>query len=210
MKLYAGTTERFRADTQMHRIAEKLRAEYVAQIGHKPGPSEVASWQNSLMALSMLLDHCVARQNAAQSRGTAALRSRSASAPHPSNGLPQNARSRRVVTMTSPTVLRERSIVGQVLREHRVRACVSRAALAAALGRPSSWVAKAEEGEAPRDLAELRREGTPWCCIKSSHSHSLRGPGGRSAAALCLNRFARKTSFPSQSPGSLAKLGTSL
>ena len=55
MKLYAGTTEQFRADTQMHRIAEKLRAEYVAQIGHKPGPSEVASWQNSLMALSMLL-----------------------------------------------------------------------------------------------------------------------------------------------------------
>ncbi|MCV0377392.1 hypothetical protein [Microbacterium sp.] len=38
MKLYAGTTEQFRADTQMHRIAEKLRAEYAAQIGHKPGP----------------------------------------------------------------------------------------------------------------------------------------------------------------------------
>ena len=56
MKLYAGTTEQFRADARMHRIAEKLRAEYVAQIGHKPGPSEVASWQNSLMALSMLLD----------------------------------------------------------------------------------------------------------------------------------------------------------
>jgi uncharacterized protein len=56
VKLYAGTTEQFRADTQMHRIAEKLRAEYMAQIGHKPGPSEVASWQNSLMALSMLLD----------------------------------------------------------------------------------------------------------------------------------------------------------
>ena len=56
MKLYAGTTEQFRADAQMHRIAEKLRAEYVAPIGHKPGPSEVASWQNSLMALSMLLD----------------------------------------------------------------------------------------------------------------------------------------------------------
>ena len=28
----------------------------MAQIGHKPGPSEVASWQNSLMALSMLID----------------------------------------------------------------------------------------------------------------------------------------------------------
>jgi uncharacterized protein (DUF433 family) len=40
----------------MHRIAEKLRAEYTTQIGHRPAPSEVASWQNSLMALSMLVD----------------------------------------------------------------------------------------------------------------------------------------------------------
>jgi hypothetical protein len=52
MKLYAGTTEQFRADARMHRIAEKLRAEYTTQIGHRPAPSEVASWQNSLMALS--------------------------------------------------------------------------------------------------------------------------------------------------------------
>jgi hypothetical protein len=56
MKLYAGTTEQFRADARMHRIAEKLRAEYTAQIGHRPAPTEVASWQNSLMALSMLVD----------------------------------------------------------------------------------------------------------------------------------------------------------
>ena len=56
MKLYAGTTEQFRADAQMHRIAEKLRAEYTTQIGHKPSPNEVASWQNSLMALQLLLD----------------------------------------------------------------------------------------------------------------------------------------------------------
>jgi DUF2075 family protein len=56
VKLYAGTTEQFRTDTQLHRIAEKLRAEYVARIGHKPGPSEVASWQNSLTALQVLLD----------------------------------------------------------------------------------------------------------------------------------------------------------
>jgi hypothetical protein len=40
----------------MHRIAEKLRAEYTTQIGHRPPPSEVASWQNSLMALSILVD----------------------------------------------------------------------------------------------------------------------------------------------------------
>ena len=28
MKLYAGTTEQFGADARVHRIAEKLRAEY--------------------------------------------------------------------------------------------------------------------------------------------------------------------------------------
>jgi hypothetical protein len=33
VKLYAGTTE---ADAHVHRIAEKRRAEYTAQIGHKP------------------------------------------------------------------------------------------------------------------------------------------------------------------------------
>ena len=36
MKLYAGTTEQFRADARLHRIAEKLRAEY----GHGGCPSE--------------------------------------------------------------------------------------------------------------------------------------------------------------------------
>ncbi len=56
MKLYAGTTEQFRTDAQLHRIADKLRAEYIATIGYQPGPGEVASWQNSLMALSMLVD----------------------------------------------------------------------------------------------------------------------------------------------------------
>jgi hypothetical protein len=56
MKLYAGTTEQIRADARMHRIAEKLGAEYTTQTGHRPAPSEVASWQHSLVALSMLLD----------------------------------------------------------------------------------------------------------------------------------------------------------
>ena len=51
MKLYAGTTEQFRADARMHRIAGKLRAESTAQIGHRPAPSEGASWQNSLYRL---------------------------------------------------------------------------------------------------------------------------------------------------------------
>ena len=56
MKLYAATSEQCRADARMRRIAEKLRAEYTTQIGHRTAPSQVLSWQNSLMALSMLVD----------------------------------------------------------------------------------------------------------------------------------------------------------
>jgi DUF2075 family protein len=56
LKLYAGTTEQFLADARMHRIAEKLRVEYVAQIGHKPGSAEFGSWQNSLTSLALLID----------------------------------------------------------------------------------------------------------------------------------------------------------
>ena len=56
MKLYAATTEQFMTDARSHRIAEKLTVEYVAQIGHRPGPSEVVSWQNSLTALALLVD----------------------------------------------------------------------------------------------------------------------------------------------------------
>ena len=55
MKLYAGTTEQFRADAQMHRIAEKLRGGYTTQIDHRPAPSKVNAWHNSLVALSMLV-----------------------------------------------------------------------------------------------------------------------------------------------------------
>ena len=48
--------EQFRKDAQLHRIAEKLQTEFVAQVGHRPAPIEVHAWQNSLGALSMLLD----------------------------------------------------------------------------------------------------------------------------------------------------------
>ncbi len=56
MKLYAGTTEQFMADAHMHRIAEKLRNEYIAVVGHKPSGNEFNSWQNSLSALALLID----------------------------------------------------------------------------------------------------------------------------------------------------------
>jgi DUF2075 family protein len=56
MKLYAGTSDQFMTDARMHRIAEKLRVEYVAQIGHKPGGAEFNAWQNSLTALALVID----------------------------------------------------------------------------------------------------------------------------------------------------------
>ena len=55
MRLYAESTELFLVDARMHRIAEKMRGEYVTQIGHKPGAAEFASWQNSLTSLALLV-----------------------------------------------------------------------------------------------------------------------------------------------------------
>ena len=52
MRLYADTSEQFMTDARMHRIAEKLRVEYLAQIGHKPGGPEFASWQNSRLTMA--------------------------------------------------------------------------------------------------------------------------------------------------------------
>ena len=56
MRLYAETSEQFMADANAHRIAEKLTAEYVVQLGHRPGPREVVAWQNSLTALALLVN----------------------------------------------------------------------------------------------------------------------------------------------------------
>jgi len=55
MRLYADTSEQFLTDARMHRIAEKLRVEYVAQIGHRPGGAEFNAWQNSLTALALAM-----------------------------------------------------------------------------------------------------------------------------------------------------------
>jgi DUF2075 family protein len=56
MRLYADTSEQFMTDARMHRIAEKLRVAYVAEIGHKPGGAEFNAWQNSLTALALVID----------------------------------------------------------------------------------------------------------------------------------------------------------
>jgi DUF2075 family protein len=56
VKLYAGTSEEFLTDARQHRIAEKVRVAYIANIGHKPGGAEFNAWQNSLTALALLVD----------------------------------------------------------------------------------------------------------------------------------------------------------
>jgi hypothetical protein len=55
MRLYAESTELFLTDARMHRIAEKMRGEYIAQIGYRPGAAEYAAWQNSLTSLALLI-----------------------------------------------------------------------------------------------------------------------------------------------------------
>jgi len=55
MRLYAESTDLFLTDARMHRIADKMRGEYIAQVGHKPGAAEYASWQNSLTSLALLI-----------------------------------------------------------------------------------------------------------------------------------------------------------
>lgn len=55
MKLYAATSEQFMTDAMQHRIADKLRVEYVAQLGFAPSPNEVRSWQNSLTSFALLV-----------------------------------------------------------------------------------------------------------------------------------------------------------
>jgi DUF2075 family protein/Mrp family chromosome partitioning ATPase len=57
VRLYAGTTEQFVHDAMQHRIADKLAVEYKAEMGHKAGAGEYASWQNSLTNLGWLVDH---------------------------------------------------------------------------------------------------------------------------------------------------------
>jgi phage repressor protein C with HTH and peptisase S24 domain len=54
MRLYAGTSEEFVADSVHNRIADKLRSAYFASYRREASHSEVNSWKNSLRALSQV------------------------------------------------------------------------------------------------------------------------------------------------------------
>lgn len=65
MRLYSGTSSQFIHDNIQNQIAEKLKISFFEHFRYNPSPSEVASWCNSLRALSQviqyadLLDHGV-------------------------------------------------------------------------------------------------------------------------------------------------------
>jgi hypothetical protein len=56
MKLYSGTSAQFTQDTVQNQIADKIQAAYTDYYGHRPSPSEYASWTNSLQFLKNTIE----------------------------------------------------------------------------------------------------------------------------------------------------------
>ena len=56
MRLYAGTSLEFVEDAVHNRIAEKLKCAFMAHYRCEPGGAEVASWRNSLRAMSQIIE----------------------------------------------------------------------------------------------------------------------------------------------------------
>lgn len=57
MRLYSGSTTQFVEDTYRNQIAEKLRLSFFEQFRFNPSDSEVRSWQNSMRAVSQVIEH---------------------------------------------------------------------------------------------------------------------------------------------------------
>ncbi len=53
MKLYSGSTAQLFEDTARNQIAGKLVQAFLTHFGRRPGDAEIASWQNSLRALTL-------------------------------------------------------------------------------------------------------------------------------------------------------------
>ena len=56
MRLYEGTTIEFIEDTVQNRVSEKLVKSFEAYYNHRPAPSEITSWNNSLQFVKNLLE----------------------------------------------------------------------------------------------------------------------------------------------------------
>src|SRR3989338_10280601 len=57
MELYAGTSEKFVADTIQNQIADKLLAQFENYYGRRPSTSEVTSWRNSLQYMKNVIEY---------------------------------------------------------------------------------------------------------------------------------------------------------
>ncbi len=57
MRLYSGTSNQFFEDTTFNKIADKLKSTFFEHFHYYPNNAEVASWQNSLRAVSMVFQH---------------------------------------------------------------------------------------------------------------------------------------------------------
>jgi len=57
MRLYAGSSAQFIEDTTLNQISSKLEDAFYDHYHHKPSDGEMRSWQNSLRAMSDVIDH---------------------------------------------------------------------------------------------------------------------------------------------------------
>lgn len=57
MRLYAGTSQQFFEDTFQNQIAEKLKLAFFDNFRYNPSSAEMASWRNSLRALSQVFQY---------------------------------------------------------------------------------------------------------------------------------------------------------
>jgi hypothetical protein len=57
MRLYSACTTQFVEDSYTNQIAEKLRTSFFEQFRFNPSDGEVRSWQNSLRAISQVIEH---------------------------------------------------------------------------------------------------------------------------------------------------------
>lgn len=63
MRLYSGTVAEFSEDSAHNRIADRLRVAFRECYRYEPGPSEVASWRNSLRAMAQVFDRAQLKDN---------------------------------------------------------------------------------------------------------------------------------------------------
>ena len=57
MRLYSGMIDKFIEDTVTNQITDKLKKAFFDQLGYNPTNSEISAWQNSLRAISEILQY---------------------------------------------------------------------------------------------------------------------------------------------------------